>query len=170
MRSILRKAVREWQRLDRAPAVRMLKEPTRRVRYLTHDEADRLLAELPPHLRDMAAFSLASGLRAANVTGLRWSAVDIDRWAVGPVIRWCNATRTWRPTIWRLGQIGSRPRRKGAAQMRHKGRPSNGLQAAESLQPVDPKEKSGGPCRIRTYDQRIKSPPPVGTSESHAGS
>ena len=79
VRSILRKAVLEWQRLDRAPAVRMLKEPTRRVRYLTHDEADRLLAELPPHLRDMAAFSLASGLRAANVTGLRWSAVDIDR-------------------------------------------------------------------------------------------
>ncbi|MBS0595694.1 MAG: site-specific integrase, partial [Proteobacteria bacterium] len=35
VRSILRKAVREWQRLDRAPAVRMLKEPTRRVRYLT---------------------------------------------------------------------------------------------------------------------------------------
>ena len=27
----------------------------------------------------MAAFSLESGLRAANVTGLRWSAVDLDR-------------------------------------------------------------------------------------------
>jgi integrase len=79
VRSILRKAVREWQWLDRGPAVRMLKEPTRRVRYLTHEEADRLLLELPPHLRDMAAFSLTSGLRAANVTGLRWSAVDIDR-------------------------------------------------------------------------------------------
>jgi integrase len=54
-------------------------EPTRRIRYLTHEEADRLLLELPPHLRDMAAFGLTSGLRAANVTGLRWSAVDIDR-------------------------------------------------------------------------------------------
>lgn len=79
VRSILRKCVREWQWLDRAPTVRMLKEPTRRIRYLTRPEADRLLAELPPHLRDMAAFSLASGLRAANVTGLRWSAVDLDR-------------------------------------------------------------------------------------------
>ena len=79
VRSILRKSVREWEWLDRAPAVRMLKEPTRRVRYLTHEEADRLLAELPPHLSDMAAFSLESGLRAANVTGLRWSAVDLDR-------------------------------------------------------------------------------------------
>ena len=79
VRSILRKCVREWQWPDRAPTVRMLKEPTRRIRYLTHAEADRLLAELPQHLRDMAAFSLASGLRAANVTGLRWSAVDLDR-------------------------------------------------------------------------------------------
>jgi integrase len=43
------------------------------------EEADLLLAELPPHLRDMAAFSLESGLRAANVTGLRWSAVDLSR-------------------------------------------------------------------------------------------
>ena len=57
----------------------MLKEPTRRVRYLTHAEADRLLAELPPHLCDMAAFNLETGLRAANVTGLRWSAVDLNR-------------------------------------------------------------------------------------------
>jgi hypothetical protein len=29
VRSILRNVVREWQWLDRAPAVRMLKEPTR---------------------------------------------------------------------------------------------------------------------------------------------
>jgi hypothetical protein len=61
VRSILRKCVREWQWLDRAPAVRLLKEPTRRVRYLTHVEADRLLAELPQHLQDMAAFSRAQG-------------------------------------------------------------------------------------------------------------
>jgi len=27
----------------------------------------------------MAAFDLESGLRAANVTGLRWSAVDLNR-------------------------------------------------------------------------------------------
>lgn len=79
IRSILRKCAREWEWLDRAPSVRMLKEPTRRVRYLTHEEAERLLVELPSHLRDMAAFSLESGLRAANVTGLRWSAVDLAR-------------------------------------------------------------------------------------------
>ena len=57
----------------------MLREPTRRIRFLTHDEAQRLLAELPEHLADMAAFTLTTGLRAANVTGLQWSQVDLVR-------------------------------------------------------------------------------------------
>jgi integrase len=34
---------------------------------------------LPPHLRDMANFMLATGLRAANVTGLTWEQVDLSR-------------------------------------------------------------------------------------------
>lgn len=79
LRAILRKAVNEWEWLDRAPQVRMLKEPTRRIRYLTQDEARRLLAVLPEHLADMAAFSLATGLRRANVTGLEWTQVDLAR-------------------------------------------------------------------------------------------
>jgi integrase len=79
LRAVLRKCVNEWEWLDRAPYVRMLKEPTRRIRFLTQDEARRLLTELPPHLADMATFSLATGLRAANVTGLEWSQVDEER-------------------------------------------------------------------------------------------
>ena len=77
LRAILRKCVNEWEWLDRAPYVKMLKEPTRRIRYLTHNEAQRLLDALPEHLADMAAFSLATGLRRANVTGLQWSQVDL---------------------------------------------------------------------------------------------
>ena len=34
LRAILRKCVNEWEWLDRAPQVRMLKEPTRRIRFL----------------------------------------------------------------------------------------------------------------------------------------
>ncbi|HQQ33150.1 MAG TPA: tyrosine-type recombinase/integrase [Methylophilus sp.] len=79
LRAILRKAVNEWEWLDKVPYVRMLKEPSRRIRYLTHDEAAQLLAVLPPHLADMAAFSLATGLRRANVTGLEWSQIDLNR-------------------------------------------------------------------------------------------
>lgn len=78
VRSILRKCVRDWEWLDRAPAVRILREARRRIRYLERQEAQRLLAELPEHLADMAAFSLSTGLRAANVTGLMWSQVDLD--------------------------------------------------------------------------------------------
>jgi integrase len=79
LRAILRKCVNDWEWLDRAPSVRMLKEPTRRIRFLTREEAQTLLAVLPEHLADMAAFSLATGLRASNVTGLLWSQVDLAR-------------------------------------------------------------------------------------------
>ena len=37
------------------------------------------IAELPEHLADMVAFSLGTGLRAANVTGLQWNQVDLAR-------------------------------------------------------------------------------------------
>jgi integrase len=79
IRAILRKCVKDWEWLDRAPPVRMMKEPTRRIRFLTPVEAQRLLAVLPEHLADMAAFSLVTGLRAANVTGLMWTQVDLTR-------------------------------------------------------------------------------------------
>jgi integrase len=79
IRAILRKACNDWEWLDRVPAVRMLQEPTKRVRWITRDEADKLIAELPPHLADMARFSLETGLRRSNVTGLQWSQVDLVR-------------------------------------------------------------------------------------------
>ena len=79
VRAVLRKCERDWEWIDKAPAVRMLKEPTRRIRYLTRDEAQRLLKELPTHMADMAAFSLATGLRQANVTGMQWTQVDLSR-------------------------------------------------------------------------------------------
>ena len=79
LRSILRRAEREWEWLDKAPCVRLLPEPKRRVRWLTREDADRLLAELPEHLAAMARFTLATGLREANVTGLRWDQIDLIR-------------------------------------------------------------------------------------------
>uniref|UniRef100_UPI002D1FA3E4 tyrosine-type recombinase/integrase n=1 Tax=Dokdonella sp. TaxID=2291710 RepID=UPI002D1FA3E4 len=79
LRAILRRAALEWEWLDRLPRFRLLKEPQGRVRYLTREEAGRLLAELPGHLQAMVRFSLATGLRQANVKGLRWAKVDIDR-------------------------------------------------------------------------------------------
>ena len=79
VRTILRRCHRDWEWIDRAVSVRLLKEPTRRIRFLTHDQAATLLRELPAHLKDMATFALATGLRAANITGLTWEQVDLPR-------------------------------------------------------------------------------------------
>lgn len=79
VRAVLRKAALEWEWLDRVPRVRMLPEPQRRVRFITREQAELLIAELPAHLAAMVRFSLETGLRRANVTGLEWSQVDLPR-------------------------------------------------------------------------------------------
>ena len=79
IRAILRKACNQWEWLDRVPSVHMLPEPIKRVRWLTRHEANKLIAALPPHLADIARFSLETGLRRSNVTGLQWSQVDLVR-------------------------------------------------------------------------------------------
>jgi integrase len=79
VRAVLRRAANEWDWLDKVPRIRMLPEPNRRVRWITRDEAERLLAELPEHLAAMVRFSLETGLRRSNVTGLEWSQVDLAR-------------------------------------------------------------------------------------------
>lgn len=79
VRAVLRMAAFEWEWLDRVPKVRMLPEPKRRVRWITRDEAARLIATLPAHLAAMVRFSLETGLRRSNVTGLQWSQVDLVR-------------------------------------------------------------------------------------------
>jgi integrase len=79
VRTILRRAVQDWEWLDKAPKVRMPPVPKRRIRWLTHSEAQRLVSELPEHLAAMVCFSLETGLRQSNVTGLKWSQVDLAR-------------------------------------------------------------------------------------------
>ncbi len=79
LRAILRKCVNDWGWLDRSPKIRMLNEPTRRIRFLSEAEARDLIAALPADLADMAAFTLSAGLRRANVTGLQWSQIDLAR-------------------------------------------------------------------------------------------
>lgn len=79
VRALLRKAHNEWEWLDKLPVIRMRYVEKQRIRWLTLEEANRLLKELPPHLKDMAAFSLATGLRASNVTELQWQDVDLKK-------------------------------------------------------------------------------------------
>ena len=77
IRALLNRAVKVWQWIDKAPPLVLLKGPKKRIRYLSRLDAQRLLNELPEHLAAMVEFSLHTGLRQANVTGLKWENVDI---------------------------------------------------------------------------------------------
>lgn len=79
IRSILRAARDDWEWIHSVPRVRLFKEPQKRVRWITREEARTLIEELPEHLADMAAFTLSTGLRRSNVTNLRWDQVDLGR-------------------------------------------------------------------------------------------
>lgn len=79
IRAMLNRAHKEWGWLESIPTIRMRKVENRRIRWLTKQQADRLIKELPSHLKDMAAFTLATGLRESNVTQLKWSQVDLSR-------------------------------------------------------------------------------------------
>ncbi len=79
VRAILRRAALDWEWIDRPPRIRLYPEPKRRVRWLTPEQAQKLLSELPDHLADMVRFSLATGLRQRNVSRLEWSQVDMER-------------------------------------------------------------------------------------------
>ncbi len=79
IRSILRRAALDWEWIDKPPVIKLYREAKRRVRYLSAEQACLLIQELPDHLADIVRFSLATGLRRSNVTGLEWSQVDMQR-------------------------------------------------------------------------------------------
>ncbi len=68
---------RGW--LAAVPPITMAHEPAKRVAWITQDQARKLLTELPDHLKPIAGFALATGLRETNVRLLTWSQVDLAR-------------------------------------------------------------------------------------------
>lgn len=79
IRAILNRAHKEWGWLDTTPIIRMRKVENRRIRWLTQQEVNKLMKELPPHLQAMASFTLATGLRESNVTQLKWNEINLDK-------------------------------------------------------------------------------------------
>jgi len=79
IRAVLNAAKNDWEWLDFVPTVKLLPENSRRIRWLTQTEANQLLHELPTHIKAMARFALATGLRESNVTQLEWSQIDKQR-------------------------------------------------------------------------------------------
>lgn len=79
LRAVMERARKLW-RLDVADVnwkLHRLQEADHRTRYLTADEADRLLAVARPHLRPPIMAALFTGLRLSNVMALDWSDVDL---------------------------------------------------------------------------------------------
>ena len=48
-------------------------------RWVSQDKFPDLLRELAPHQRPMVLFAVHTGLRQANVLGLTWDCVDLER-------------------------------------------------------------------------------------------
>jgi integrase len=78
---------RGW--LAEVPPIAKAPEPAKRVAWLTRDQADQLIAELPEHLAAIARFALATGLRESNIRLLTWQQVDQAR-----AVAWLHADET----------------------------------------------------------------------------
>jgi len=79
VRHILNLAASEWMDehgltwLNAAPKIKLLSETDARKSYpLDWSEQDRLFAQLPEHLREMALFAVNTGCRDQEICHLRW--------------------------------------------------------------------------------------------------
>ena len=79
IRCLFRMARDEWQWVESFPKIRLLTGEVERDRWLTREEADRLIAACPAHLAALVRFALATGCRASEITGLEWNRVDLER-------------------------------------------------------------------------------------------
>lgn len=77
LRQVLRAAER-WEWIPVAPKIELLKRPPGRVRWITREEARRLVDCCPPLLGQMVRLSLATGLRKNTLRLLRWEWIDLD--------------------------------------------------------------------------------------------
>ena len=90
LRGLLRLAKR-WRYLTEVPEVEMAREPEGRLRFLSEEEAVRLLDECrkagehrvsscrSPHLLPVVTVALNTGMRKSEILGLTWERVDFAR-------------------------------------------------------------------------------------------
>ena len=85
LRSLLRQA-KKWKLLDEVPEIEFEDEPTGVIRFLTPDEATRLLAACRKSrnaaLADLVEFAMFTGVRRGEALGLEWENVDRARGVV----------------------------------------------------------------------------------------
>lgn len=79
MRSLLKTAADDWGWIKSAPAIKTRKPVSKRIRWLTKDEAERLIECMPESIKPVVIFALATGLRRSNIVDLEWQQVDMQR-------------------------------------------------------------------------------------------
>lgn len=79
IRSLLRIAEKEWGWLEKAPNLKSRSTPNRRIRWLTREEAERMIRVMPDIIRPVVIFALSTGLRRSNIINLEWSQIDMPR-------------------------------------------------------------------------------------------
>ena len=92
IRCLLRMARDEWQWIASVPKIRLLRGEVERDRWLTREEAERLISACPSHLAALVRFALATGCRANEIAGLEWNRVDLERNTA-----WLNLTKNGTP-------------------------------------------------------------------------
>jgi len=70
-----------WGLLERNPVVgiKMMRDSNRRTRFLTVEEARRLLDSSSAHLRPILLCALETGMRRGEILKLRWPDIDLAR-------------------------------------------------------------------------------------------
>ena len=79
IRALLRCAANEWRWIAKAPNIKCPVPKNKRIRWLTREEAQSLIREMPAHFKPVVVFALATGLRRSNITDLEWSQIDMQR-------------------------------------------------------------------------------------------
>lgn len=70
----------EWDYLNRSPAskVKKFSVNNQRIRFLSHEEADKLIAECSEELKPVVITALYTGMRQGEILALDWCNVDLQ--------------------------------------------------------------------------------------------